>query len=77
MHEHPVYFFDHILKLTEGTSLATTSEMAENLLTNLSRAKANVKTIIVFDHPSKISKENQQRMKKIEQLGLRVVNFHK
>ena len=46
--------FDHILKLTEGTSLATLSDMSANLLKNLTRSKANIKTVIIFDHPFKI-----------------------
>ncbi len=68
--------FDHILKLTEGTSLATSASLLETLINNLKREKGKVNTVIVFDQPTTISKEHQSLIKQIEKLGVKVVNFH-
>lgn len=41
--------FHHILKITEGTLMFTTSDLFPNLIDYLSKNKANVREIIFFD----------------------------
>ena len=61
--------FDHILKITEGTLLFTTSDLADNLWNYLKQNKHNLKQICFFD---KVSEESRN---KLVGLGVKVNLF--
>lgn len=63
--------FHHILKITEGTLLFTTSDLFTNLINYLSKSKANLKEVIFFD------KVGEKEVKALADLGVKVVPFEK
>ncbi len=55
--------FHHIVRLAEGKVLATFANLSQKLIDHLKIERGRIETIVIFDHPEKICKEDRERFK--------------